>query len=240
MAGVGGATLIEVWRGGEAPLLDGDTLLVASSFSGDALETVEAYEAAAALGCMRLAVTGGGALARCAEQAGEPLLRYAADGAPRSALGFVTLPLLAVLWRLGVVQIDGQDVRGAIADLERRSLEWSAGRGEGTNLAAQLAGRLDGAIPLVVSGGLLVVAGRRWQAQINENAKQIALQGTLPEMLHNVVEAVGHASAPRVHGVVLETPGAPPGECEALASLLEIWDELGVGYDRVALVVGRC
>lgn len=235
VARVRGAAPIEVWRGGDGPLLDDDTLLIASSFSGDALETVEAYELARAAGCMRLAVTGGGALALCAERVGDPLLRYEAEGAPRSALGFVTLPVLAVLWRMGVVPLDVGDVDGAIADLDRRSVEWGADGGTGANFARELAGRLDGAIPMVVSGGLLAVAARRWQAQINENAKQIVLRGTVPEMLHNVVEAVGHASAPTVHGVVLEAPDASAGEQEALAALLAIWDELGVGYDRVAL-----
>jgi hypothetical protein len=88
---------------------------------------------------------------------------------------------------------------------------------------------------MVVSGGLLAVAARRWQALINENAKQIVVQGTLPEMLHNLVEAVGHASGPQVHGVVLEAPDASRGEGEAVAALLETWDASGVGYDRIAL-----
>ena len=235
VARAAGAAPIEVWRGGGSPLLDEETLLIASSFSGDASETVEAYDAACASGCMRLVVTGGGALARCAERSGDPLLRYDADGAPRSALGYVTFPVLAVLWRLGVVRLAGGEVEEAIADLDRRSEEWGAMRGVGVNYAEALAGRLDGAIPMVVSGGLLAVAARRWQALINENAKQIVVRGTLPEMLHNQVEAVGHALAPKVHGVILEAPAAPASEREALGALLETWGELGVGYDRVAL-----
>jgi glucose/mannose-6-phosphate isomerase len=84
-----------------------DTLVIASSHSGNTEETISAYKVAAQRGCTRLAICTGGELARLAgadQAAGQnvALWRFEHHGQPRTAVGFSFGLLLSALARLGL------------------------------------------------------------------------------------------------------------------------------------------
>jgi glucose/mannose-6-phosphate isomerase len=59
------------------------------------------------------------------------------------------------------------------------------------NPAKQLAQRLAEGIPFIYGHTYLNIIARRWQTQLNENSKMVAMSGGFPEMNHN--EIVGWA-----------------------------------------------
>src|SRR5690606_8781737 len=87
------------------------TLVVASSYSGNTEETLEAYDAARWAGAQLVAITTGGELARRAQAAGDPVILVKPGMQPRAALGYSLVPLLVILHKAGLLPDPSQDVR---------------------------------------------------------------------------------------------------------------------------------
>jgi len=167
--------------------VDGRTLAVAVSFSGNTEETVAAARTARERGAAVVAVTTGGELGRLAGEWGVPVLAVEDDIVmPRLAIGAMSVPVLLLLQRLGLVAGVDDELDAAVAQLRRRREALT----REDNAAERLARRLQRTIPLVYGAGELgAVAARRWKTQINENSKAVAFANALPEATHN--ELVG-------------------------------------------------
>ncbi|NIR59854.1 MAG: hypothetical protein GWO02_10165, partial [Gammaproteobacteria bacterium] len=78
------------------------------------------------------------------------------------------------------------------------------GAGAGYRLGEDLGGALVDRIPIVIgASGPPAVAATRWVAQINENAKRVAIAAEIPEANHNALEAwAASTSEPGRFGVV--------------------------------------
>jgi glucose/mannose-6-phosphate isomerase len=227
---------MQVLRGYECPPLDGESLLVASSFSGETRETLAAVTSSGADGAMRLAITSGGALAALATERGWPAFSYSFDGPPRSALGWGTFPLLAILSRLGVLPTSEDDVRAALQDLRSAGSEWTPAAPEADNLAKQIARAVAGRAVLVIGAAALEASARRWAGQLNENAKQWALWAALPEADHNLIIALeGHPPEEQPHVVLLDAIALQASDRAHVALTAETLAEAGVPYDVVTL-----
>jgi glucose/mannose-6-phosphate isomerase len=176
---------IVVSKHDECPAFVGpDTLVFANSFSGNTEETLAAVSAAAERGARIVVVASGGRLVELARRIGAPVVPVdPAIPMPRAGIGAVTVPLLVVLGRLGLV--DGVDamVDSAVAQLRRRRDELAEG---GDDVASRLARRIGRTIPLVYGGGPLgEVAAWRWKGQFNENCKVPSWCNRIPELTHN-------------------------------------------------------
>lgn len=227
---------LQVLRGYESPPLDSDALLVASSFSGETRETLTAVTSPGAAAAMRLAMTSGGSLAALAEERGWPAFRFAFDGPPRSALGWGTFPLLAIVSRLGALPTSEGDVEAAVHDLRRAGATWGPDIPGPANAAKQLAGAVAGRAVLVIGAAALEAAARRWAGQLNENAKQWALWAALPEADHNLIIALaGHPPDEQPHVVLLDAVALHPRDREHVALTAETLLEAGVPHEVVTL-----
>jgi len=82
--------------------VDENTLVVASSYSGNTEETLTAAAEAQRRGAKIVALTTGGQLAQQAEANGWPLIRIPAGLSPRAAIGYSFVPLYVLMERLGV------------------------------------------------------------------------------------------------------------------------------------------
>jgi glucose/mannose-6-phosphate isomerase len=71
---------------------------------------------------------------------------------------------------------------------------------EAKRLALTLSG---GRIPVVYGGELTGAAAYRWNSDLEENAKLLALHGTLPEADHNEIVGWGAKETRRLHAVFL-------------------------------------
>ena len=164
------------------------TLFIAVSFSGNTEETLLSVETAHRSGANLITITGGGKLGEFAAQRRIPCLTISSRGQPRSALGYLCLPVLAILARLGFSQ--GFDYRGDIQEAIRLLPRLVSGFHPDAedSLPKQLAVQMHGKLPIVYAPQELGAVAVRWTGQINENAKSLAYHSVLPEMNHNEIE----------------------------------------------------
>ena len=182
-------------RGFELPQTDAETLIVASSFSGNTEEALTAFREATSRPGQCLAITTGGLLAKAARKADRPLFTYTLDGPPRSTFGYGLFSLLRLLSRIGALDVDRSEVECAFGALEYGAKAWGLQSPHESNLAKQIASQLAGRAPVIIAADFLHVAARRWATQVNENASQWAFHAALPEIDHNLV--VGNSLAVR-------------------------------------------
>jgi glucose/mannose-6-phosphate isomerase len=157
---------VEVVRDYHLPAYVGrDTLVFASSNSGNTEETLSAYDAARRV------------------------------GATVVALGYAFVPLVVVSARLKLVPdplVD--DIDEAIAAMRGVRDRCNPDAPESENEARRLAGAWLGRLPVIYGSqserGLVAY---RWKTQINENAKAYAIANVFPELNHN--ETVGWSGA---------------------------------------------
>ena len=172
-----------------------DSLVFVTSYSGNTEETLSAYADARRRGARIIAVTSGGELARRAEFDGVPVVTIPGGQPPRTAMGYMLVPVLVAAARLSL--LPAQDILGAAAHTEAKLDGWRRETPFASNEAKQLAAYLHGAMGVVYGlGGWQAVVANRWRGQLNENAKQIVLTHVFPELNHN--EIIGWEGASRL------------------------------------------
>ncbi len=97
-----------------------ETLVIASSHSGNTEETLEAFQAALSRECRLVAVTTGGKLAVGADQAGLPLWKFTHKGQPRAAVGFSFGLLLGLFFRLGLIPDPARDLAETLSEMRKQ------------------------------------------------------------------------------------------------------------------------
>jgi glucose/mannose-6-phosphate isomerase len=102
--------------------VDGDTLVVISSYSGNTEELLASYDDAWKRGAMMLAVTRGGQIGARAGGDGVPVHRLDYESQPRAALAHSLAPLLRIGLMLGLTGVTDDEVRDA-AELHRTFVE---------------------------------------------------------------------------------------------------------------------
>jgi glucose/mannose-6-phosphate isomerase len=167
--------------------INGRTLAIASSYSGNTEETLAALEAARQAGAMLLAIATGGQLAARARELNVPLLTFDYRAQPRAALGHSIVALIGIVGRLGLVSDKAADLDEAIAVMESWQKEINEAVPLAENAAKKLAMKLYQHLPVVYGAGHLSEVARRWKGQFNENAKAWAFFEQLPEMNHNAL-----------------------------------------------------
>jgi glucose/mannose-6-phosphate isomerase len=200
-------------RGYDPPLLvDGQTLLIASSYSGNTEETLSAFQAALGSDAKKLVITTGGQLLATARANGIPAFVFRYESTPRAALGYSLMPLLAIAGKLGIIQDKSADVAEAIAVMEGLLCRIGEDVPLAENPAKQLATRLHGRLPVIYGAGLLTDVARRWKTGLNETSEMWAFFEELPEADHNAIVGYGlpEAIAQAAFVVFLTAPSLHP------------------------------
>lgn len=185
-----GAVPIIVTKDYSCPAYVGrDSLVIASSFSGNTEETIEAASIAATRGARMVILASGGRLADLAGRFGAPLLPIAPGiPMPRAGIGAVSIPLLVTLDRLGLIEEMDDQIAATIAQLRRRIAELD----QPGSAAAELARKIGRTMPVIYgSAGIGEVAANRWKGQFNENPKVPAFSNRIPELTHNEIAGWG-------------------------------------------------
>jgi glucose/mannose-6-phosphate isomerase len=173
-------------------------LVIAVSCSGETEETLEVFAEAQRRGCRLVAVgSEGSTLAAAAQEAGVPLLPVDGGGRPpRASLWALTVPVLAVLARFGIVELDGPALARVADVLDATSQRCSVAATVEVNPAKQLAVEVVDTLPMVWGTTPLgAVAAYRFMAQLAENADLPSVHGALPEANHNQVVTLDGAFA---------------------------------------------
>ena len=168
--------------------VDSKTLLFAVSYSGNTEETLSAYAQAREKGARIVALTNGGKLRQLAEGDGYPVIVVPAGISPRAATGYLLIPTLAVLEKLGLISglaVELEELTRILRSL-REQIQPEAPVEQ--NTAKQIAARFYGKIPVIWGvGGSTEVVAMRWKGQVNENGKAPAYWNVFPELNHNEI-----------------------------------------------------
>ncbi len=162
------------------------TLVFACSYSGNTEETLAAFDEAREKRAQVVCLTSGGELARAAADRGNVLINVPGGQPPRTALGYMFLPMLVTLEKLGLVEDLEAEIEETLGLLERQS--GSFGEFDAENEALRLAGEIRDRLPIIYSAReFLEAVNMRWRAQMEENSKVLAYGNVLPEMNHNEI-----------------------------------------------------
>jgi glucose/mannose-6-phosphate isomerase len=180
---------IVVLRGYDLPAWahGSETLVVASSHSGNTEETLSAFGQAESAGCRLAAITRGGKLANLAKNSGGTHWSFDHAGQPRAAIGFSFGLLLALLTRLDLTPDPEADLREALAEMRKQQEGIRAEVPVVQNSAKRMGGQLMGRWATIFGAGVLAPVARRWKTQLNEIPKAWAQYEVLPEADHNTL-----------------------------------------------------
>lgn len=175
--------------------VDESTLVIASSYSGNTEETIEALRQAKERGAVTAVLTAGGALAEQGAANMLPRVIIPSGLQPRMAVLFNLRALIALLVSFGIVSDGIVDELTAHAQwLQQETQNWLADVSTDKNYAKQLALLAVGKTPVFYGGRLTGPVAYKWKISWNENAKNVAFWNVYPEMNHN--EFIGWASHP--------------------------------------------
>jgi glucose/mannose-6-phosphate isomerase len=181
-----------------------DWTVLCSSYSGGTEETLSCFEAATEIGAHRIVVSTGDALVERARKEGVPVVGLPGILQPRAAVAYMVVAALEVAALAGAAPRIDAEVEDAATFLAERA-------GELEDRAAEIAGRLDGAVPVIYGGDLTTPVARRWKTQVNENAKLQAFFSELPEADHNEICGWDRVpEPPRLAVVMLEDADQHP------------------------------
>jgi glucose/mannose-6-phosphate isomerase len=167
-----------------------ETLVIASSHSGNTEGTVSSFNAALNNGCQMIAVCTGGELAKRALENNVSCWQFPHKGQPRAAVGFSFGLLLALFCKLGLIPNQSEQVAGAVAAMKQQQENLHVGIPAVKNPAKRYGGQLVGRWVSVYGAGIFSPVARRWKGQINELAKAGANFEFLPEADHNAFAAL--------------------------------------------------
>ncbi len=190
VAGMGGshlaADVLQAWKPtlpltthrdyGLPPLSDEDvaqTLLIASSYSGNTEEVLDAYTQGRERGLAVAVISVGGKLLKRAQEDGVPYVQLPDTGIqPRSALGYGVKALLRIL---------GEDEGTEEAEGLVTALDVATAREEGSRLAEILKGK----VPVIYASTRNLPIAYNWKIKLNETGKIPAFCNVVPELNHN-------------------------------------------------------
>ncbi len=222
-------------------------LVIAVSCSGSTEETLAVATEAVRRGSNLVAVGAAGSpLQAIATQARAPFVPVVSAGMPRSTLWGLSIPLIAIAERAGVLEV-GEDVYEATAAaLEQIAFQCRPTSESFVNPGKSLALDLFGSLPMIWgTSPLSGVAAKRFAAQLNENAKYPGIAGELPEASHNQVVAFDGPFAPGtrldaesgypLRLVLLSDPAAHPQVARRQAASAELATARGIRVSELAM-----
>ena len=162
-----------------------NTLVIASSYSGNTEETLTVVDQCQAKGAEIAVITSGGKLKVLAEV--QEWNRHIVPGGeqPRAMLAYSLVQQLYILHNYGLIDRSNIDQLMDVADL----LE--ATEHQVRDEAMRIAEAFFQKRPLIYAGNDFEGVAVRWRQQINENAKVLCWHHVFPELTHN--ELVGWA-----------------------------------------------
>lgn len=169
------------------PWVGDDCLSLLLSYSGNTEETLSCLDDAMERNAVAVGITSGGKLKERMTGSGADVVTIPPGLPPRASLGYLAIPGLYFLKKIGIVSGTIEESLSRAADhLRACREEFSEPRQN--NKAFEIARTIHDGIPVIYGGanGSAVVA-LRWKTQIEENGKMVAFHHSLPEMNHNEI-----------------------------------------------------
>lgn len=217
------------------PFLDGSTLLIASSYSGNTEETLSSFDKSLKVPAKKLVLTTGGKLKELAGREGIPVLAIDYSAPPRAAFPHSFISLLGVFQKLRLLGDKSADFDEAIEVLNKLSTELGESIPLTLNPAKQLATQLFGHLVVIYGSGILSEVAARWKAQFNENSKSWASYDIFSELNHNAVVGYDFPSRIResISVVLLHSSLLHPRISIRYRLTTEILAKAGINHEQV-------
>ncbi|PIQ68643.1 MAG: hypothetical protein COV91_03055 [Candidatus Taylorbacteria bacterium CG11_big_fil_rev_8_21_14_0_20_46_11] len=203
-----------------------DSLLIASSFSGNTEEAVDFAEQALAKGLPLAVIAKGGKLLEFAQKNMLPYVELPPTKVqPRSGLGFQMLALVAILRDETLLS----ELAELASVLQPSELE---GRGE------ELAVSLRGEIPVLYSSTRNQAIAYNWKIKFNETGKIPAFYNVFPELNHNemtgfdVIETTEGLSR-KLHFIFLTDSADHPQNQKRMQVTKKLYEARGLSVTEV-------
>ncbi|MBT3362315.1 MAG: bifunctional phosphoglucose/phosphomannose isomerase [Chloroflexi bacterium] len=215
--------------------VDEQTLVIASSYSGNTEETISAFTGALKTNAKKLVITTGGKLATIASKNHVPVILFDYKAQPRAVLGYNLGLLIGVFQKLGILENQSGAFGVAIKTLDDLSATLDATMPVTNNPAKQLAQKLVGKIVVTYGAQLFAEVAHRWKTQVNENSKAWGFYEAFSELNHNAV--VGYEFpkelADKVCVVMLRAPSIHPRNLKRYELTGQMLEGAGVGYEVI-------
>ena len=205
-AGVGGsgigADLVKVYLGSELkipvsicrnyalPDFAGEaTLLFCSSYSGNTEETLSCFNDGLRRKAFIITIGAGGKLKEAALKNNLNHISIPSGYPPRAAIGYMSITLLGVLAKLGLIKDKESDVKELYRILcGIRDEEIGPDIAAQKNISKQIAAKLYRRYSIIYGmSDTTEAVSIRWREQIAENSKTLSSSNILPEMNHNEI-----------------------------------------------------
>jgi glucose/mannose-6-phosphate isomerase len=223
---------------GLPPFVDGDSLVIASSYSGNTEETLSAFTASLQTPARKLVITAGGKLKHMADKEGISVFTIDYQAPPRAAFPHSFVPLVGIFRKLGLLGDKSADLESALEALDKLAGRLAETTPLARNPAKRLATSLRGKLIVIYGGELLSEVARRWKTQFNENSKAWAFFELFPELNHNAV--AGYDFPPELKDkifVVLLYSNLLSPRCRLhYKAAAELLAKSGIGYELVEAV----
>lgn len=245
VAGMGGsnlaADLLKIWkpeldiivhRNYGLPYLEQadlkQRLFVASSYSGNTEETLDAFEQAMNQRLAIIAIGTGGKLLELAKENLIPYIELPNLGIqPRMALGF-QIKAIAEVFGLDEALKKLTELVDTLDPLESK------------DQAEKLASKLKGRIPIIYSSWLNKGIAYNWKVKLNETAKIPAFFNTFPELNHNEMAGFGALESARhlfenFHFIFIRDNADHPRIIKRMDVLERLYNQRGFAVENVVL-----
>ncbi len=206
---------------------DGDSLVIAISYSGNTEETVSAYREAVRKKCSVISLSRGGKLRDLSDMNDTPFVKLPSGYKPRVTLGYQVGALLGVLEEAGIIRNAKSQVKNASKALKLDVFE---------DYAKKISEKLEGRIPLIYSSKTYYPVGYRWQNQFNENSKIIAHSNVFSDLNHNEVEGFRNADQQGSFQIVmLQSQDDAPKIKQRMKTTRKIAQDIGVDVTQIGI-----
>jgi len=174
-----------------------DTLFIASSYSGNTEETINAYKEAKKHKAKIVVLTAQGdknTLLKMAKADKVPFIAFKVNhnpsNQPRLALGYAVFSLTSILNSAGLFKLKVLSVKLALSKLAKWGDKLVPTKSN--NLASKLASEIVGCGFITVVGPFLAGNAHAFRNQLNENSKNRANYLVVPDMNHHALEGLSH------------------------------------------------
>jgi len=224
-------------RGYDLPKFVGSsTLVFAVSYSGNTEETLSAYAQAHERGAHIIGITSGGKLRELLRGDGYPIVEVPGGMFPRAANGYLFVPLLMILQKIGMLPDLSTPISEMIYLLRDLCVQFGPEVPEATNPAKQLARKMYGKIPVIWGAtGTTEIVAQRWKAQINENAKTPCYWNVFPELNHNEIVGleVPEELVKAIHLIILQDKADHPQVQKRMEITKEVFQDKVDGFTEI-------
>lgn len=164
---------------------DKDSLIILTSYSGSTEETLSCLEESIQKNCKIIGLTSGGKLSEALKNKNVFVFesKFNPSNQPRLGTGYIVLGTVAILNRLGFLNIQENDIKNAIDNLKNNKEKIK-------EKAKEISKELQDFIPVIFAAEFLEGNSHIIRNQFNETAKSFSSFHVLPELNHHLMEGL--------------------------------------------------